>query len=93
VCPPAVGLAVVRVAQEALTNVLVHSDASRARVELSGRPGRLSLRVADDGPARGKGGGNGVVHMRERAAACGGTLAAGPVAGGGWLVALEVPVP
>lgn len=102
-CPPEVGLAVVRVAQEALTNVLVHSDASRARVELTGRPGRLALRVEDDGPARAGtgggggagGGGNGVVHMRERAAACGGTLAAGPAGppGRGWVVSLEVPVP
>jgi signal transduction histidine kinase len=100
-CPPDVALAVVRVAQEALTNVLVHSEAGRASLRLSASPGgtpaALVLDVADPGPARGlpgsPGGGNGLVHMRERAAACGGTLHAGPADGGGWLVRMEVPVP
>jgi signal transduction histidine kinase len=96
-CPPDVGLAVVRVAQEALTNVLVHSEAGRASLRLSAGTGTLVLDVADPGPARGlpgsPGGGNGLVHMRERAAACGGTLHAGPADGGGWLVRMEVPVP
>ncbi|VTR78359.1 sensor histidine kinase [Cellulomonas hominis] len=96
-CPPDVGLAVVRVAQEALTNVLVHSEAGHASLRLSAGAGILVLDVADPGPARGlpgsPGGGNGLVHMRERAAACGGTLHAGPADGGGWLVRMEVPVP
>ncbi|WP_168431833.1 hypothetical protein [Cellulomonas hominis] len=64
---------------------------------LAARPGRLTLRVHDAGPARAgtggtHGGGNGVVHMRERAAACGGTLTAGP-GPDGWTVTMEVPVP
>jgi signal transduction histidine kinase len=95
-----VALAVVRVAQEALTNVLVHSEAGRASLRLTapaGAPGALVLDVADPGPARGlpgsPGGGNGLVHMRERAAACGGTLHAGPADVGGWLVRMEVPLP
>ena len=102
-CPPEAGLALVRVAQEALTNVLVHSAAARADVTLAARPGALALRVHDPGPARfpaGRdetaghpGGGNGLVHMRERAAAAGGTFAAGPAPGGGWTVTMEVPVP
>lgn len=96
-CPPEAGLALVRVAQEALTNVLVHSAAARAGVTLAARPRRLTLRVHDAGPARTgtggtHGGGNGVVHMRERAAACGGTLTAGP-GPDGWTVTMEVPVP
>jgi signal transduction histidine kinase len=96
-CPPEAGLALVRVVQEALTNVLVHSAATRAGVTLAARPGRLTLRVHDAGPARAgtggpHGGGNGVVHMRERAAACGGTLTAGP-GPDGWTVTMEVPVP
>ena len=95
-CSSAVGLAVVRVAQEALTNVVSHSAATRARVVLGQAGDRLVLEVTDPGPARtpadpGRGG-NGLVHMRERAVACGGTLRAGPLgpAGEGWRVRLEV---
>lgn len=96
-CPPATGLALVRVAQEALTNASVHSAAGRAHVALVAAPGVLTLRVEDPGPARGAAlgpdGGHGLLHMRERAAACGGRVTAGPTPGGGWAVALEVPVP
>lgn len=93
-CPPAVGLAVVRVAQEALTNVVSHSAAYSARLRLDVKAGQLVLEVVDPGPARPSTGsgrrGNGLVHMRERAAACGGTVVAGPV-GDGWQVRMEVP--
>jgi signal transduction histidine kinase len=94
-CPAAVGLAVVRVAQEALTNVVSHSAAGRASVALDHVDGRLVLEVTDPGPPRpaqatGRQG-NGLLHMRERAVACGGTLTAGPLAGGahGWQVRME----
>ncbi len=95
-CSAAVGLAVVRVAQEALTNVVSHSAARRASVSLDHSDGRLLLQVVDPGPPRPVADaarrGNGLMHMRERAAACGGTLTAGPLAGGahGWHVRMEV---
>lgn len=94
-CSAAVGLAVVRVAQEALTNVVSHSSAGRAFVALDVGGGRLALTVADPGPARSEPStgrrGNGLMHMRERASACGGTLTAGPLPGGhGWQVRMEV---
>ena len=95
-CSAAVGLAVVRVAQEALTNVVSHSTAGRASVSLDHADGVLVLQVIDPGPARPEPStgrqGNGLVHMRERAAACGGRLWAGPLAGGGdgWQVWMEV---
>lgn len=93
-CAPAVGLAVVRVAQEALTNVASHSGAQRATVALAQVGPRLVLEVTDPGPRRPpedtRGAGNGLVHMHERAAACGGTVLVGP-AGDGWRVRLEVP--
>lgn len=101
---PAVGLAVVRVTQEALTNVLTHSLATRADVRL-GMVGpaadRLVLEIDDPGPPRlapdphqpSTSGGNGLLHMHERAVSCGGTLAAGPTPEGHWLVRMEVPVP
>lgn len=96
-CPPDVGLAVVRVAQEALTNVLMHSATGSADLTLATAPGALILEVRDPGPARHapgtSDGGHGIVHMRERAAACGGTLAAGPTQDGHWVVRMEVPVP
>lgn len=95
-CTPALGLAVVRVAQESLTNVLVHSSAERVRVGLDVTPRSVVLTVDDPGPAaasaHGPGRrGHGLVHMRERASTCGGTLVAGPTETGGWSVRMEVP--
>lgn len=94
-CSSAVGLAVVRVAQEALTNVLVHSGASGADLRLSALPGSLVLQVRDPGPARQETGEvrqrHGLLHMRERAAACGGTVTAGRADNGEWVVMMKVP--
>jgi signal transduction histidine kinase len=94
-CSPAVGLAVVRVAQEALTNVLVHSHATSADVVLATQDGGLVLEVRDPGPARpvddAHRQGHGVVHMHERAAASAGALTVGPSPDGGWVVRMEVP--
>ena len=49
--PTAVELATVRIIQEALTNVLVHADATRALVELSLSADEIRLEVHDDGSA------------------------------------------
>ncbi|MFC6448916.1 sensor histidine kinase [Cellulomonas gelida] len=93
-CAPAVGIAVVRVAQEALTNVLVHSATTTASLTLAATAGTLRLVVQDPGPPRPRdtGGGSGLLHMRERAAAAGGTVTAGPQPGGGWRVGLTLPL-
>jgi signal transduction histidine kinase len=93
--PPGADLAAFRIIQEALTNVIRHSGARSARVRLEYRPGGLRLRVDDDGPATGgdrSGGGSGLIGMRERAAALGGTVAAGPHGDGGFRVAADIPV-
>jgi len=94
-CSSSAGLAVVRVAQEALTNVLVHSGADRADLQLAALPGLLVLRVSDPGPARtGPDRArrhHGLVNMRERAAACGGEVTAGPADDGAWVVRMTVP--
>jgi signal transduction histidine kinase len=94
-CSPAVGLAVVRVAQEALTNVLVHSVASGADLRLSVLPGGLVLQVRDPGPARQETADarqrHGLLHMHERATACGGTVTAGRSDNGEWVVTMTVP--
>lgn len=75
--PPGVETAAYRIAQEALTNVVRHARARRARVALAAAGGVLTVEVTDDGvgirsPA---GGGVGLGSMRQRAEALGGTLA------------------
>ncbi|MFI9304951.1 sensor histidine kinase [Streptomyces triculaminicus] len=87
-----------RVVQEALTNVLKHADATLVSVRLAWAPGRLTVEVENDGegaalPSAGAGGGRGLIGIRERAAAHGGTAAAGPgPEGRGYRVAVELPV-
>jgi two-component system, NarL family, sensor histidine kinase UhpB len=91
---PDAELALYRVAQESLTNVARHADASR--VWLSLQPGRDSvvLRVVDNG--RGMNGravnGGGLRGMRERAVLVGAALAIKPARTGGVEVRLEIPV-
>jgi two-component system sensor histidine kinase UhpB len=90
---PDAELALFRVAQESLTNVARHAQASR--VWLSLQPGRESvvLRVVDDG--RGMNGrdanGGGLRGMRERAVLVGAALAIKSAQTGGVEVRLEVP--
>ncbi|MFD9792869.1 sensor histidine kinase [Streptomyces sp. NPDC059070] len=93
--PPGADLAAFRIVQEALTNVVRHSGSRTARVELRYAPGALELRVDDDGPAAPReagGGGNGLIGMRERAAALGGTIEAGPRPDGGFRVVARLPL-
>jgi signal transduction histidine kinase len=87
-------LTVYRIVQEALTNALRHAEARRALVTITYDHPEVRVRVADDGPASGplpasaplRAPGHGLDGMRERVALHGGTLRAGPAAGGGWLV-------
>ncbi|NUT32790.1 MAG: sensor histidine kinase [Hamadaea sp.] len=81
--PPDVQLAAYRLVQEALTNVVKHSGASRADVSLAWGPRELSVTVEDDGHGPGAdGGGHGLIGIRERVTAAGGTVETG-VAGQG----------
>ncbi|MER6304855.1 sensor histidine kinase [Streptomyces sp. NPDC001657] len=94
---PGTGLAVFRIVQEALTNIVRHSGSRTARLRLRYAPGELDIRVDDDGPATSTtgepaGGGNGLVGMRERAAALGGTVEAGPRRDGGFRVRARIPL-
>jgi signal transduction histidine kinase len=96
--PPAVGHAGYRIVQEGLTNVLRHSTAKHARVRIRHDEGALLVEVLDDGQAvTGTGGGivgggHGLLGMRERAAALGGSCEAGPAPGGGWRVRARIPI-
>lgn len=83
---PVLGLAVYRVAQEALANVVRHGGASATTVELDARrPARLTVQDHGGAASGRRGSGNGVVGMRERVHHCGGAFTAGPH-GPGWRV-------
>lgn len=100
----ATDLTAVRIIQEALTNVMVHAKATAAQVSWQSGPRGELLTIDDNGsggppPAnvletakrQESGRGNGLIGMRERAHASGGTLtvAAGPL--GGWRVQAWLP--
>jgi signal transduction histidine kinase len=88
-------LAAYRIVQESLTNVTRHAGPARATVRIAYGTDDLTVQVDDDGkgpsPTNG-GGGNGIRGMRERVAALGGELAAGPRAGGGFRVLARLPL-
>jgi signal transduction histidine kinase len=93
--PPTIDVSAYRIVQEALTNTLKHSAASRADVFVRYRRDELEVEVVDDGrvdttPAAASGG-LGLIGMRERAALHGGQLSAGPLAGGGYHVRARLP--
>lgn len=87
--PATAQLTVYRLVQEALTNTLKHTPTgTRAKVRLRCSTGTVTVDVTDSGPRPPLPGatpsGHGIPGMRERAAAYGGTLRAGPLPGGGW---------
>ncbi|WP_374458008.1 sensor histidine kinase [Nocardioides sp.] len=90
---PTVAAALQRIAQEAVANARRHAqEASSVRVEVCRRHDDVELVVTDDGrPTARSARGFGIVGMTERATLLGGTLAAGPAAGGGWRVTATLP--
>ncbi|MFD7367709.1 sensor histidine kinase [Nocardiopsis alba] len=81
-----------RCVQEALTNVLRHSDADRAEVLVRALPDGLDITVSDDG--RGPGDrvpGFGLTALRERIGALEGTLEVGPGEEGGFRLRARIP--
>jgi signal transduction histidine kinase len=97
--PPGVDLSAYRIVQEALTNVLKHAGSkARAGVHISYRTDGVDVSVRDDGcarPSRGqeeqRGGGQGLINIRERVAVVGGTVEAGPGPDGGFQVSAHLP--
>jgi signal transduction histidine kinase len=90
---PGVDLALYRVVQEALTNTLRHADARHAVVEIAHASDAVRVRITDDGrnvtePA---GAGRGLLGIRERIGMLGGAVELGPLADGGFGVAVSVP--
>jgi signal transduction histidine kinase len=95
--PFAVDVAAFRIVQEALTNIGRHAGPATATVRVFYGDEDLTVQVDDDGrglpanagvPASGKG----IVGMRERVAALGGDLEAGPRPGGGFRVRARLPL-
>jgi signal transduction histidine kinase len=92
--PAAVGASVYRIVQEALTNVVKHAAPARCTVSVGIDGDSLRLDVHNDvrharppSPP-----GHGIIGMRERVAAFGGTLAAGGTDGGGFRVTARLPI-
>ncbi|MFE4977541.1 sensor histidine kinase [Kitasatospora sp. NPDC056651] len=95
--PATAQLTVYRLVQEALTNTLKHTPAgTRAKVRIQCSAAAVTVDVTDNGPLRPRPAatpppghgipGHGIPGMRERSAAYGGPLRAGPLPGGGWEV-------
>jgi signal transduction histidine kinase len=92
-------LQLVRIVQEALTNVRKHARASHARVEIRREDARLVTTIADDGVgfnaagrARGEFPQFGLSTMRERAESIGGNLTIDSTPGSGTTVTFDLPV-
>lgn len=94
--PAGVELNAFRIVQEGLTNALKYAGpGASATVEVQRLPDEVRITVRDDGRGAaaesGSTGGHGVVGMRERVEALGGTLDAGPAKGGGYVVKAVLP--
>jgi PAS domain S-box-containing protein len=94
--PPATEIALFRVVQEALTNIVKHARAGAVTISLRPEPGLVTLTVADDGAgfdgeARAMAAGMGLASMRERAEAVGARARIESAPGRGTRVVVEVP--
>jgi signal transduction histidine kinase len=92
--PPEVDQTAYRVVQEALTNVTRHAGKATASVRITYGPQTLTVCVSDDGTGSRQAPvpGYGLIGMRERVTALGGSLQASPGASGGFTVLAELPV-
>ncbi|MDX8052398.1 sensor histidine kinase [Lentzea sp. BCCO 10_0798] len=92
--PPLVDHAGYRLAQEALTNALRHSDATRVDLHLHHTPDAVVITVADNGSTTPgpTAEGTGLRGIRERTRLLGGTLRIEPNRPSGWLVEARLPL-
>jgi signal transduction histidine kinase len=94
--PVRVDLAAFRIVQEALTNVMRHAGQTSSTVQVSCDERELTLRIENEagtvGAREGGGSGQGIIGMRERAAALGGVVEAGPRPEGGFCVVARLPL-
>jgi signal transduction histidine kinase len=91
--PEPIEVAAYYVVSEALTNATRHAHASVVRVALKERDDRLHLSIRDDGvggvdPARG----SGLIGLRDRAEALGGSIEVSSPPGEGTLILVQLPL-
>jgi signal transduction histidine kinase len=89
--PPEVDLAAYRIVQEALTNVTRHAAATAAVVRVRPEGEDVLVEVEDDGTGVAGEPGHGILGMRERVRALGGSLTTGPGPDGGFRVCARLP--
>jgi len=89
--PSAIDALLAWVVREAVTNVIRHAGASECELALYTENNVVTLTVSDNGRGSGSSFGNGLTGLAERVSAVGGTLAAGPRAGGGFQLTATVP--
>jgi signal transduction histidine kinase len=93
--PSAVAVCLYRVVQESLRNVATHSRATTASIELRAEDGRIRLRISDNGVGFVYGrqpSGLGLISMRERVRAIGGSLEIASSPGAGTQIEVNVPL-
>ena len=84
-------------AAASLTNAFKHAPGAPVDVVITGGSELVEIDVTNGRPAgplsglERAGSGRGLAGMRERVAACGGEVRAGPVEGGGWQVFARLP--
>ncbi|MFI5537998.1 sensor histidine kinase [Nocardia sp. NPDC051900] len=91
---PAVGLALYRIGQESLANVVKHAHGASARIRVAVDTTMVTLTVDNTVPAglpAQRGAGMGLSGMRQRAELLGGRMTAGP-SGRGWSVRAGIPL-
>jgi signal transduction histidine kinase len=94
---PAASEAAYRVVQEALTNALKYAPGAPVDITVRGQGGEVTVDVVNAAPRQRPsgleraGGSFGLAGMRERVAACGGSLTSGPTPAGGWRVSALLP--
>ncbi|MCW2917944.1 MAG: hypothetical protein JWN52_6012 [Actinomycetia bacterium] len=97
VLPPEVATTIYRIVQESLTNIARHAaNARSATVSIAQNEKSVTVEITNEAstePSRFRyGSGHGLLGMRERVEAIGGTLAVGPRPGVGWSVRASLPV-
>jgi signal transduction histidine kinase len=96
--PSGVAVCAYRIVQESLSNASQHAPGAAVSVSVGHDAGVVRLRVANGpggaaGPSPSEpGSGHGLTGMRERVALLGGSLSAGPSAGGGFVVSAVLPL-
>ncbi len=89
-------LAVYRVVQEGLTNIIKHAGPAKAQVTLVFTAKTVTVGVCDDGPGprvtRHNAPGHGLIGLRERVSLYGGTFRAGPGTAGGFEIQASIPL-